>query len=424
MDIISRPLQFRPGLGTIPGEDVIIMPLFGFAERYAMFDVTPVENLFIQEYMLRADGDFVKVYLYGLMQCYHPVESASMHTVARDLGMEEKRVENAFAYWERVGLVRRVADNPPAYAFQNLKQIELMRAQDDDGLYKYADFNNSLQAQFGADRLLHPQDFERVYDWIEGLGLPEEVVLMLVSGQIKARNSKKFPFKSLDHIARQWSEAGVRTIADAEAMSRTYTEQYAAVKRLYQKLGKRHGVSEPDEALYSKWTQEWGFSHQTILDAANETSKGVPTFGYLDSILARMHREGMRSIEDLAQDKARDADVKTLLSELGMRGTSPTDDSRSLLEGFLAEGFDRETIAVAAKRVARKGGKLDALQKTLDIWKQEGVRTLADTNAYLAKIDSEREQKSNRQQGKTVRAQQYTQRHYTKEELAELVEVL
>ena len=37
------------------------MPVFGFADKYAMFDATPVENLFIQEYMVRADGDFVKV---------------------------------------------------------------------------------------------------------------------------------------------------------------------------------------------------------------------------------------------------------------------------------------------------------------------------------------------------------------------------
>lgn len=267
------------------------MPVFGFADKYAMFDATPVENLFIQEYMVRADGDFVKVYLYGLMQCYHPVHSASLSTVARDLGMEVSRVENAFAYWERMGLVQRVGDNPPSWAYRNLKQLELMRAQDDDGLYRYADFNNSLQAQFGADRLLHPQDFERVYDWIEGLGLPEEVVLMLVSGQIKARG-KKFPFKSIDPIARAWAEANVRTIADAEEMSRMYTERYQAIKQVYKKLGKRHQVSEPDEALYERWTREWGFDLPAILAACDETSKGVPTFGYLNGILERMHQPG------------------------------------------------------------------------------------------------------------------------------------
>jgi len=400
------------------------MPLFGFSDKYAMFDVTPVENLFIQEYMLRADGDFVKVYLYGLMQCYHPMESASVPTIARDLGLDAGRVENAFAYWERMGLVRRVADHPPQYAFQNLKQIQLMRAQDDDGLYRYADFNNSLQAQFGSERLLHRQDFERVYDWIEGLGLPEEVVLMLISAQIKIRNSKKFQFKSLDRLAREWSEAGVRTIADAEAMARTSSEEYLQVKQVYKKLGKRHSVSEPDEALYRKWRDDWGFDLQTILAACEETTKGVPTFGYLNGILERMRGEGLTDINALREGQRRDADVKALLRQLGMRGTSPTDDSRSLLDGFLLDGFERETIALAASRVARKGGKLDALQKTLGIWKAEGALALEAARAYLQKIDAQHDQGPQKRPGKLLPAQQYTQRDYTREELMKLVEVI
>jgi len=397
------------------------MPLFGFSDKYAMFDTTPVENLFVQEYMLRADGDFVKVYLYGLMQCYHPVESASLSTIARDLDMDVPRVENAFAYWERMGLVRRISDNPPAYAFQNLKQVQLMRAQDDDGLYRYADFNNSLQAQFGVDRLLHRQDFERVYDWVEGLGLPEEVVLMLVSAQIKARG-KKFQFKTLDKQAREWAEAGVRTIADAEVMAHTSTEAYLNVKQVYKKLGKRHAVSEPDEALYRRWTGEWGFDLQTILAACEETTKGVPTFGYLNGILERMRSEGLRDATALRESQRRDGEVKSMLRQLGMRGTSPTDDSRSLLEGFLSQGFEPETIALAASRVARKGGKLDALQKTLTIWKDNGALTLEAAEAYLAKIDSQGG--SALKQAKTVPAQQYTQRDYSREELMKLFEVI
>ena len=38
-----------------------------FQDAYALFDCTPLENLFIQEYMLRAPGDHVKVYLYGFL---------------------------------------------------------------------------------------------------------------------------------------------------------------------------------------------------------------------------------------------------------------------------------------------------------------------------------------------------------------------
>ncbi len=399
------------------------MALFGFADPYAMFDVTPVENLFIQEYMLRADGEFVKVYLYGLMQCYHPVESASLKTMAKDLAMEESRVENAFTYWERMGLVRRISDNPIKYAYTNLKQAQLMQARDDDGLYRYADFNKALQAQFGADRLLHPQDFYHVYDWIEGLRLPEEAVLMLVSGQIKVRG-KKFLFKSLDRTAREWSEAGVTTIQDAENMLRENTEHFIGLKEVYKKLGKRHAISEPDEALYDKWARVWGFDQETILAACEETTKGTPTTAYLNGILERMHQEGLRSREALRGDLRRDADVKELLRALGMRGTSPTADSLTLLDGFLNAGFERETIALAAARVARKGGKLDALQKTLNIWKEAGALTVEAANAYLAQVDAGRGAPNQPRGGRPNQALNYPQHEYTRDELQKLFEVI
>ena len=239
------------------------MALFSFDNRFGMFDVTPVENMFLQEYMPSASGDFIKVYLYGLMQCYHPVESASLETMARELRMELQQVENAYAYWERMGLVRRVSDNPPAYAYINLKQIELSHSQDDDGLYRYADFNNSLQALFGADRLLHPQDFQVVYGWLEEYRLPEEVVLMLVSSLIRSRG-KRFVFSKADAIARQWADQNIRTEADAEAWLRVSGERGDAIRQVYRKLGKRHAISEPDEKLYDKWTREWGFDQKTI----------------------------------------------------------------------------------------------------------------------------------------------------------------
>ena len=44
------------------------MAFCAFDDSAALFDSTPVENMFITEYMLRAPGDFVKVYLYALTE--------------------------------------------------------------------------------------------------------------------------------------------------------------------------------------------------------------------------------------------------------------------------------------------------------------------------------------------------------------------
>ena len=99
------------------------MAFCAFDDSAALFDSTPVENMFITEYMLHAPGDFVKVYLYALMLCYHPTPRMSLSSMAKDLDMQEEDVDRAFKYWARDGLVRQVSDNPVTYSLYNLKQL-------------------------------------------------------------------------------------------------------------------------------------------------------------------------------------------------------------------------------------------------------------------------------------------------------------
>ena len=112
--------------------------MFGFDERYAMFDITPVENQFILDYLPDAKGDYVKVYLYGLMRCYHPEEDMSLARMCHELNMTEEDVTAAFRYWERRRLVRRISDNPPQWQYINIKQKNLV--SDDDSDPEYEDF--------------------------------------------------------------------------------------------------------------------------------------------------------------------------------------------------------------------------------------------------------------------------------------------
>ena len=91
------------------------MPFFSFAEGAAMFDATPIENMFLMDHLPIAPGEFVKVYLYARMLCLHPEISGSTAEMAEALRMDEDTVLNAMAYWEQQGLARRLTDRPPTY---------------------------------------------------------------------------------------------------------------------------------------------------------------------------------------------------------------------------------------------------------------------------------------------------------------------
>ena len=65
-----------------------------------------VENLFISEFRPDAPGDYVKVFLLGLMYAQYDEEMDS-RKIAISLGLSEDEVEEAWIYWASRGVIRR-----------------------------------------------------------------------------------------------------------------------------------------------------------------------------------------------------------------------------------------------------------------------------------------------------------------------------
>ena len=64
-----------------------------------------------------------------------------------------------------------------------------------------------------------------------------------------------------------------------------------ATREILRKLGKNYSPSEAQVKLYLKWTTDWHFSHDAILEACELTAKGDPSLGYLDGILNSLKQE-------------------------------------------------------------------------------------------------------------------------------------
>ena len=67
--------------------------------------VTVLSNLFIEQYMPRANGEFVKVYLYLLRSLSKAPPSFGPAKAADALDCTEKDILRALKYWEREGLL-------------------------------------------------------------------------------------------------------------------------------------------------------------------------------------------------------------------------------------------------------------------------------------------------------------------------------
>lgn len=355
-----------------------------FADGAAMFSTTPVENLFMLEFMPNAPGDFVRVYLYGLMTCHYPQLSDGIEGVAKALNLDVETVLNACRYWEREGLVVRLSDNPPEFVFHSCQEAMNARPQIEKDYYENRDFTSGLQNLFGADMLLHPKEYSMASDWVEIMHLPQDVVLCMVKnelGKTTKKRSLQTIFKKLDQTAIELADRGIYTVSAAEEYFDRDEAAARCARAVLDIFNFKRAPSKPEEKMAAKWLHEWRFTQDAVMEACDKTvSSGNPSFKYLDAILGDMRSEdGTTTDVELLRARANAEDdefqrLKAILSEMGQRNPTPTPQDREIYEGIIQVGFEYEVVRIAA-RTGRKR-TMEELQTMLIKWAEQGLFTM------------------------------------------------
>ena len=66
-----------------------------------------IENIFINEYLPAAPGDYVKVFIYGAMYAEFGLDMTN-ELMAKQLGISVRKVMDAWNYWEQMGAIRKL----------------------------------------------------------------------------------------------------------------------------------------------------------------------------------------------------------------------------------------------------------------------------------------------------------------------------
>ncbi len=92
-------------------------------------NATLVANDFIDHYMVQANGEFVKVYLFLLRHLDNAGSSLTVSAVADCLNNTENDILRAFKYWESKGLLQMECDAEGHVCELELIQIPQIQAQ-------------------------------------------------------------------------------------------------------------------------------------------------------------------------------------------------------------------------------------------------------------------------------------------------------
>ena len=344
---------------------------FAFDERYAMFDITPVENQFILEYLPGAKGDYVKVYLFGLLCCYHPRKEMDVTRMSRELGMAEDTILAAFRYWERRGIVRRIGDNPPEWQYVNIKQKNMGGEPELDR--EYIRFSRDIETSFEDERDFHGSEIAACYEWKEEMGLSTEVIILLLKFMARTRG-KNFRIKDAEKTAILLSEEKAYTTEEAEQVLGRDEAILSGFRKVLRKLGMRFNPSDANLKLYRKWREEWHFTQEAIEDACDRTGTSTPSLALVDSILEQVYRNSSGTEQlgrtDLEAAEEKRKNLKEVMKEIGQYGAATPAQQKLYAE--MTDLYPQNIIILAARECAAKQKHFDSVLKLLESWKERG----------------------------------------------------
>lgn len=364
------------------------MSTFSFAEGAAMFDSTPIENLFLLEYLPVAPEAFLRVYLYARVLALHPELGGDIQEMANALRMDEDVIYDAFAYWEQQGLARRLTDRPPTYELIAPRAESMIASNPmEHDYYAYRDFNASLQTLFG-DKLIEGHEYRVANDWLNALGYDQAAALRLVQyGIATSRVKNPSPvsvFKRMDKLAAAWSDRGCRTLEDVERAIADEEGVYSVAQAVLKAFALNRKPTMPELECVKRWTGEWGYTQAQIIEACGETSAARnPSFGYLDTILKNR----------LDADQTYWADAAEALRELDGPQAQPTPDVLKRYAALRRQGFEKQAVALAAVQCHRKKKRsFDDLEWMLNQWAELGLFTEDAARSYIEDMSEKRRQ--------------------------------
>ena len=320
-----------------------------YKDNYA--DSTVVSNLFIDEYMKEANDAQLKVYFY-LLRMLNADQAISVSGIADKFNHTEKDVIRALKYWEKqqildldfdenkalVGIhlrdlsaqatpasqhnvlltsgpvqAQNTAGNsiisaavaqPVQTAPQETTPVYTKPAYSLDQLREFKEREETSQLLFIAEayigKPLTPSEIKTILFFTDVLHFSDDLIDYLL--QYCVERGKK-DFKYIEKVAVNWAEEGITTPKQAQKFSTRYDK---SVYSIMNSLGRSTAPTAKELEFINRWTREYGFSTDIILEACERSSLATDRhrFEYAEGILSSWKNAGIHHKADIQQADA------------------------------------------------------------------------------------------------------------------------
>ncbi len=297
---------------------------------------TSVSNIFIDEYMTDANGEFVKIYLYLLRLMNAPEAAFSISSIADRFEHTEKDIRRALSYWERMHLLRLeydsqnnltgvylldsvpsaakdvptdstavTADARPEEAVMEPEADDAAPARKSytaDDILAFTQSEDATELLFITERYLGrtltPTDTDTILYFYDGLGFSTDLIEYLVEYCVSKGHTS---IRYIEKVALRWAADDITSVEQAKQASNLHNQTYFTVMRALGITGRN--LVPAETAFIDKWKNTYGFSSELISEACQRTIQAThqPSFEYTDSILTNWLKKDVKSPADIAR---------------------------------------------------------------------------------------------------------------------------
>lgn len=322
---------------------------------------TTVSDIFIDQYMPKANGEFVKVYLYLLRATGSGAGIATISEIADHFSNTEADIVRALNYWASEGILQvqtgadgqitginlcslavsgmqaaqsniqsAVADNAAQNNLQNsvvnnaAQNISTADIRMQDSVVEKlksqtTDKASSSQKEYTLDEI---KEFRKNPDISELFFIIEtylkhtlsstdtNMVLYwldelhfstdLVEYLVEYCITKGHSsLRYMNKVALGWADAGIKTVDQAKDDAAAHSQIYYSVMKALGITGRN--LVDSEVSLINKWVGEYGFGIELVKAACSKTISAIqkPSFEYTDSILANWRKKDVHTLKDV-----------------------------------------------------------------------------------------------------------------------------
>lgn len=280
------------------------MSTFVFKNKHSEY--TPVSNIFIDKYMPKARGEFVKVYLLGLKYCVSGELGVNSSIMASSLHLLETDVLNAWSYWNDEGLIKMIpVDNMGNYTIEFLDITTSISSENENNINLLEELNKNSTKDMLQDiekllgRPLSSKEMTMYIGWIKDYAFLPEIILLLLQYCV---SKGKTDCRYIETIAIAWYDANIKSIEDAQGFIKKHENKWINIRKILTYLGIKDGeIMKPQEEMLTKWLYTYGFSMDIIHRACDICFQRInkADFKYIDGILNSWQKEGIKTLEDI-----------------------------------------------------------------------------------------------------------------------------